>query len=40
MTKEEFEKQLLSISQMNATLKTKISLVKRLLAELDKGSKH
>jgi hypothetical protein len=40
MSKEEFEKELLFIIEMNATLKTKISLVKRLLSKLDKGSKH
>ena len=40
MTKELFEIKLMEILNLNSSFKTKINLLKRLLSELDKGSKH
>lgn len=40
MTKEIFESKIMEILNLNSSFKTKINLLKRLLSELDKGSKH
>ena len=40
MTKELFESKIMEILNLNSSFKTKINLLKRLISELDKGSKH
>lgn len=40
MSQNEFEEKLLEIINLKLDLKSKINLIKRILSELEKGSKH
>jgi len=40
MSQNEFEQKLLEIINLKLDLKSKINLIKRLLSEFNKGSKH
>jgi len=40
LTQTEFESKILEIINLKIDLKLKITMIKRLLSELEKGSKH